>query len=425
MILAMDPRDGDILGSAVLPGFDPNDYNALSSRIYHNPAATSSYEPGSVFKIFSIAALMDAGVISEYSEFTCNGVYERTFSSGEKIRIECADRVAHGRVRPREIIIQSCNVGAALAAERLENQTFYELMLRFGFGNKTGAWVNSSTAEPPLMETAGLLKNPRIPGLWWGRTRQSIAFGQEIAVSALQIMQAASVIAHNGIMVPPKIVSRVVSAAGKTVINGENSNARRQVLSAETARKMVSYMENTASLAGTGWRADPGDIRIAVKTGTSQLRDPSTRRIDPATGRIVEYSETDFIASCIALLPANSPSLVLYVVVIKPRGEILGGRIAAPVIREAADALINYLGIPRERNPIVEHSGRIDLVEKTLPAIGTRVPDFSGLSKRTLLPLLNRSDIRVELFGEGWVRRQAPPPGTPITPGMLIELELE
>ena len=405
MFLAMDPRNGEMLGSAVLPSFDPNNYRASNNNRYLNLSAREHYEPGSVFKVFSIASLMDSGVISDQSEFICNGVYEKVFSSGEKVRIECADGRAHGRVRPREIIIHSCNVGAALAADRQNNEMFYQSMLNFGFGKKTGAWVNT--------ETAGLLKETN---LWSGRTRQSIAFGQEIAVSALQVMQGASIIANNGMLVPPKLISRFVSADGKTVTPWENeSNAMRQVIRPEITRKMLSYMADTATDIGTGWRASIEDLHLAVKTGTSQYRNPLGRG----------YSETDFIASCIALLPAESPSLILYVVIIKPRGETYGGRIAAPAIREAAEQLIDYLGIPRGRNPIVEHPGNINLTEELLPSVDTHVPNFYGLAKKTLLPLLLRDDIRVEITGEGWVRRQSPPPGTPIAPGTIIELELE
>jgi cell division protein FtsI (penicillin-binding protein 3) len=405
MFLAMDPRNGEILGSAVLPGFDPNDYRAFSNDRYLNRTAYEQYEPGSVFKVFSIAALMDSGVISEQSEFVCNGVYEKVFSSGERVRIECADGRAHGRVRPREIIIHSCNVGAALAADRQENRAFYQSMLNFGFGKKTGTWVN--------METAGLLKEP---SLWSGRTRQSITFGQEVAVSALQMMQAASIIANNGMLVPPKLISQIVSADGKITVAWENSaSANQQVIRPETARRMLSYMTDTATEIGTGWRANIEDLGLAVKTGTAQYRDPI----------VGGYSRTDFIAGCIALLPAENPSLVLYVVIIKPRGESYGGRIAAPAIREAAELLIDYLGIPRGRNPIVEHPGIIGLTDKLLPSVNTHVPNFYGLSKKTLLPLLLRNDIHVEIFGEGWVRRQYPPPGTAITPDTVIELNLE
>jgi cell division protein FtsI (penicillin-binding protein 3) len=416
LFLAMDPRNGDILGSAVLPGYDPNDYRAWSNDRYLYLPAHEHYEPGSVFKSFSISALMDQGVITENSEFFCNGVYERTFPSGETIRIECADGNAHGRVRPREIIIHSCNVGASYAADQQENQLFYRKMTDFGFGKKTGAWVNT--------ETAGLIKSPN---LWSGRTRQSIAFGQEIAVSALQIMQAATVIANDGLLVPPRMISHIAEADGRVITQWErnNDNSSRQVIRPETARKMLSYMADTATAIGTGWRANVDDLHLAVKTGTAQLRDPSARRLDPITGRIIEYSETDFIASCVAILPAESPSLVLYVVIIKPRGETYGGRIAAPAIREAAELLIDYLGIPRGRNPIVEHPGSMVFTEEILPVIDTHVPNFYGLSKKTLVPLFERRDIRIEISGDGWVRQQSPPPGTPITADTVIELYLE
>ena len=116
----------------------------------------------------------------------------------------------------------------------------------------------------------------------------------------------------------------------------------KQVLRAETAREMRSYMQAVTSSIGTGWRANVADLKLAVKTGTAQMIDQTTRR----------FSDTDFIASCMALLPAEEPAIVLYLAIIKPRGvEYLGGRIAAPPIREAAEALVNYLGIPRGKNP--------------------------------------------------------------------------
>jgi len=144
--------------------------------------------------------------------------------------------------------------------------------------------------------------------------------------------------------------------------------------------------------------------------------------IDPVTFR---YSETDYIASCIALLPAESPSLVLYLAIIKPQGEVFGGRIAAPAIREAAESLIDYLGIPRGRNPHVVHPPSVNIPAGRLPAINAEIPDFTGFAKRTLLPLLLREDINVEITGDGWVKRQHPPPGTPVTNGMTLILELE
>jgi len=267
------------------------------------------------------------------------------------------------------------------------------------------------------MEIAGFLDKPG-SRTWSSRTKQSIAFGQEISVSVLQMLQAAGVIANDGLLVPPKIVSRIVSADGKTVKTWDNGdNQSRRVISADVARKMRQYMADTARVeeGGTGWRASFGDLNIAVKTGTAQLRAQNS----------VGYSTTDFIASCIALLPAESPSLVLYVAIIKPRGETYGGRIAAPAIKEAAEEIVDYLGIPRGRNTLVSHPPSLDIPEEKMPAIGARVPNFYGLSKKALLPLLLRNDLHIEIYGDGWVRRQSPPVGTVLTADMVIELYLE
>jgi cell division protein FtsI (penicillin-binding protein 3) len=401
MFMAMDPRNGDILGSASLPGFDPNNFRNSDENSRMDRPALWSYEPGSVFKIFSLSALMDSGAISGNTIFTCDGHYERVTSRGEHITINCLG--AHGRVSARDIIVYSCNAGAAYAADRLGAGPFYALIKDFGFGARTGA------GNPG--ETAGLLSPVR---LWSDRTKPTIAMGQEMAVSALQMLQAASAVANDGIMTPPRIVSRIVSADGKASRDFSTGESRR-VLKAETARAMRSYMMDVTSNIGTGWRANVEDLSLAVKTGTAQI-------IDPRTGA---YSSTDFIASCVALLPAEAPSLILYLVIVKPQGEILGGRIAAPQIREAAESLINYLGIPRGRNPQITHSGAVSIPSVPYPVVNETVPDFTGVSKRQLLPLLLRDDLSFQISGDGWVARQSPAPGTPLTSDTVIVLEFE
>jgi cell division protein FtsI (penicillin-binding protein 3) len=401
MLMAMDPRNGDILGSASLPDFDPNEIRSSDEKSRMDRPAIWAYEPGSVFKVFSLAALMDSGAINGESGFICNGHYERITGRGERIVINCLS--SHGRVTVRDIIIYSCNAGAAYASDHLDIPGFYNSLRAFGFGSRTGA------GNPG--ETAGILNST---DRWSERSKPTIAMGQEISVSALQMLQAATAIANDGILVPPKIVSRIVSWNGKITRNYEPGPPRR-VLSAATAQAMRSYMVDVTSGAGTGWRANVGDLSLAVKTGTAQIADPRTGR----------YSETDYIASCIALLPAESPSLVLYLVIVRPKGEYLGGRIAAPPVREAAEALVDYLGIPRGRNPQVNHSGNIVLPPIDIPRVDTHVPDFTGYSKRQILPLLLRDDLVIEMEGDGWVRRQYPPPGTPLERGTVIRLELE
>jgi cell division protein FtsI (penicillin-binding protein 3) len=401
MLMAMDPRNGEILGSASLPDFDPNEIRNSDEKSRMDRPALWAYEPGSVFKVFSLAAIMDSGAITGNTTFICNGHYERVTGRGERIVINCL--ASHGRVTPRDIIVYSCNAGAAYASDHMDIPGFYDSLRAFGFGSRTGA------GNPG--ETAGILNGTN---RWSERSKPTIAMGQEISVSALQMLQAATAIANDGILVPPKVVSRIASWNGKTVRNYEPGPPRR-VLLAATAQAMRSYMVGVTSEEGTGWRANVGDIPIAVKTGTAQIADPRTGR----------YSETDYIASCIALLPAESPSLVLYLVIVRPKGEYLGGRIAAPPVREAAEALVDYLGIPRGRNPQVNHSGNIVLPPIEIPRVDTHVPDFTGYSKRQILPLLLRDDLAIEMEGSGWVKRQYPPPGTPLEKGMVIRLELE
>jgi cell division protein FtsI (penicillin-binding protein 3) len=401
MFLAMDPRTGEILGSASLPDFDPNDIRASNEQSRMDRPAIWAYEPGSVFKVFSLASLLDAGAITDKTTFMCNGYYERITNRGERIVINCL--AAHGPVTTRDIVIYSCNAGANYAADRMETRAFAESLKKLGFGSRTGA------GNPG--ETAGFLRPAE---RWSDRSKPTIAMGQEISVSALQMLQAATVIANDGILVPPHIVSRFVSADGKNVKPFDAAPPRR-ILKAETARILRSYMRDVTSEMGTGWRANVQDLSMAIKTGTAQITDPRTGA----------YSSTDFIASCIALLPAEAPSLVLYLVIVKPQGEYLAGRIAAPPIREAAEALVDYLGIPRGRNPQVEHSGSVILPPNNSPVIESTVPDFTGYSKRQILPLILRDDLFIDVLGDGWVKRQDPPPGTPFTEGMTITLELE
>jgi len=397
IFVAMDPRNGDIIGSASIPDFDPNNIRTSNANSRMNRPAIWAFEPGSTFKVFSVAALMDNGSISGNTAFTCNGIYNPTRGTP----ITCMGN--HGRVTAREIIIHSCNAGAAYASDHISSTAFYNLLSAYGFGSRTGAGVPG--------ETVGYL----VPSSSWSdRSKPTIAFGQEIAVSAYQILQATTAIANDGILVPPRIVQKIVSADGRTETEWENGE-RRRILSAQTAQAMRSYMVDTASAGAMGWRAGVQGVSVGVKTGTSQIIDPVTRR----------YSDTDFIASCVALLPADNPSLILYLAIVKPQGQIFGARIAAPAIREAAESLIDYLGIQGARNQQIIHPSTVTIPTQRLPSVQTNVPNFIGLAKRVVLPLLLRDDIVVEIRGDGWVRRQSPPAGTPVTQGMKIILELE
>ena len=143
---------------------------------------------------------------------------------------------------------------------------------------------------------------------------------------------------------------------------------------------------------------------------------------DPVKGG---YSDTDFLSSCMAIFPVEEPEIILYIVIEKAKGETYAGRIVAPVIAQAADEIIDHMGMNREGAASLEHSGRISISENTPLSIGSVVPDFTGTPKRDLLPLLNMEGINVQISGEGWVVSQNPPPGSSVSENMTIELVLE
>jgi cell division protein FtsI (penicillin-binding protein 3) len=176
---------------------------------------------------------------------------------------------------------------------------------------------------------------------------------------------------------------------------------------------MLDYM-HTTSETGTGTKASVGDVPMAVKTGTAQMKN------EEGSG----YSQNDFISSCIGIFPANEPRIILYLAIIKPVGETYGGRIAAPVISRAANAVIDYMGMGRSSATSVQHTGIISLPRNKPAEIGSYMPNLSGMSKRMLTGLLERDDITVLIEGDGYVYAQDPPPGTAIARGARIELKL-
>jgi len=302
------------------------------------------------------------------------------------------------------ILAKSSNAGAGYASDRISENEFYSRILDFGFTEKTG--IGSPGENPGSLQ---------VPEKWSARTKPTVAIGQEIRVTALQMITAASAIANGGILLKPGTVLRIEDADGKVLYTHQTVGVR-QAISPETSRAIITAMESAGSLEGTGWRAKVPDVRMAVKTGTAQMIDAKTRA----------YSDTDFIASTLGILPADSPKVAIYVAIVKPKGEsYLGGQIAAPVLRDAAESAINILGLPRGKSQITSHGGLVTIQEPAPAVIGSRMPDLTGFSKRQLLPLLLRRDIEVQILGDGYVVEQSPPVGTAVEAGTRIVLRLQ
>ncbi len=401
MLLCSDAKTGEILSYISLPSSDLNEYNMSTIEQTIDRPAMSAYEPGSVFKIFTVASFYDAGLINANTSFLCDGVYENRIRGGEVIRIKCLDH--HGWITAREALKYSCNDVIAQISDRANDESFLEMIRRLGFGKKTGIELPG--------ETPGSVKDTN-SRLWSARSKPTMSMGQEISVSALQMVQAASALANGGIPVKPTVIKRITNKDG-TIAYEHSPEYKDRVFKESTAKYVLSCMETTAT-SGTGSRARLRDISIGVKTGTAQMADKNGG-----------YSQTDFLSNCIAIFPVEEPQIVLYIVVEKAKGETYAGRIVAPVIAKAADEIIDYLGMSRGDAESLEHSGKITISPAEPFELGSSVPDFTGKSMRELLPLFNRNDIQIKINGSGWVKSQIPEPGTPVTENMLIELNLE
>lgn len=397
MLYVLDARSGEFLAYVNRPGYDPNNWQASTAEDRRNLGTSYLYEPGSVFKIFSLAAIMNRGRVGNNTLFmTSNGYRNRLF------RDPITDMADYGNITPEGIIVHSSNVGAALASDTVTAGEFHEDLTAFGFGAPTGIEIPG--------EEKGLLK-PQ--DQWTPRTKPTLSFGQELSVTAMQMLQAATAIANDGTMLKPRIIRQILDAQGK-VLRDYGPVTVRNVISPAVARHLRQYMNAATSDSGTGRRSRVEGIDLSVKTGTAQM-------LDPHQGG---YSSKDFIASSLGMFPTEHPRLMVYAVVIKPRGETLGGRIAAPLIKQAAEFLIPYLGISREGDQVLDRQAQIQIHIPTLPVPGDTVPDYTGLPLRTVMELHKDPAFQVVINGSGYVQSQDPPAGTPLEPGMRLSLTL-
>ncbi|MFC2600033.1 penicillin-binding protein [Treponema lecithinolyticum] len=402
MLIACEAHSGEILSYISLPAANLNFYPSSSIEEQIDRPAVLAYEPGSVFKIFTAASFLNSGAVGKNEVFVCNGRHEVRSANGEKAVITCLG--THGPVTVREALQYSCNDAMAQMSEKMDSERFLQSLRNFGFGSRTGIELPS--------ETRGSLKSVN-DRYWSVRSKPTMSIGQEISVSALQIVQAATALANGGVPVQLTLVSKITDSSGNEEYRHTPSEKKRAVSKA-TADYILSCMETTARY-GTGTKAALKDISIGVKTGTAQM-------LDPDTGK---YSKTDFVSNCAAVFPIDRPQIVLYIVITKAKGETLSGRIVAPVIADAANVIIDHLGLARGGASSLAHSGRITFQTDKLPEIGDTLPDFTGLPKRLLTPLLNRNDLNVIIKGDGWVKEQKPAAGTAVTKGMTVELILE
>jgi cell division protein FtsI (penicillin-binding protein 3) len=385
-ILIMDPNDGAILAMASAPTFDPNRFRDAPPAAWRNRNVQDLYEPGSTFKIITAAAGLEEHLVTPSQVIDCgNG----SITIGN-ITISEHDGHRYSLLSFEDVIVNSSNVGTVRVGLALGERRFYDWIRRFGFGQRAGI--------PLPGESAGLLRRA---DKWTAVSPASIAIGQEIGVTPLQIVRAVTAVATGGTMIEPRIIQRVVDDDGKTVYEPPRP-APVRVMSEKTAAVLNEILKAVV-VRGTGTKAALAEHVVAGKTGTAQK-----------AGR-GGYSADRYVGSFAGYVPADQPRLVMLVVIDEPRGEYYGGAVAAPVFREVAEATLRYMGVPPSIPSRTIGVGQPLLAAFSQPGgsagPATAVPDLRGLDARAAIARAVASGLTVRAIGSGVVTSQEPEPG--------------
>ena len=323
-IIVSEPATGNILGMANWPTYDPNEfYNTKKYEVafQRNLAVTDIYEPGSTFKIVPIGAALSEEMINPAMTFNCS--LDRVPYKGRIVRLPRDHGKDYGVLTVEDVIAYSSNRGAAQVGIMLGEQRLYNYAKAFGFGTNTGFLLGP--------ERDGILHEPKN---WDGLTISRLPMGHAIAATPLQAHFAMSVLANDGVLMKPQIISRVTDPDGN-LIDSFEPKAIRRVISSSAARSLSRMLVKTVSSEGTAPQAQIPGMEVAGKTGTAQ-------RLKESGG----YSNTEVDVSFIGYFPASDPRLVISVVIYNPKEGIrYGGHLAGPAFKRVAEQLIHLQGI--------------------------------------------------------------------------------
>lgn len=413
VVVVLAPRTGEILALANRPTFNPNVFGTYDPSQWRNRAVADSYEPGSIFKIITAAAALQEHVVTPDEVIDCGGGLIEV--AGQRIN----DLSPHDKLRFRDVIAKSSDVGVIRVAQRLGRENLERYVRAFGFGAPTGVGLPG--------ESGGLL---RPLSKWSPLSLASISFGQEIGITALQMAVAVGAVANGGYLMKPLIVRQIEDGAGN-VVRSFKPIAVRRVVDPETADVLTELLTGVVRY-GTGQRAAVPGYVVAGKTGTAQ-------KIDN-TGH---YSQEDHVASFVGFVPAKRPELVILVSLDTPRGpNNQGGEVAAPVFARVAQAALRRLAVPPDdAGHLIRVAG--SAYEGSLPAAyhpvadaaalapppsssaaPATMPDLRGLSAREASAIAAHLGLVVALTGSGQVAAQNPTPGAAIEPGVTCTLAL-
>lgn len=308
--IVIDPKTGGVLAMATEPGYNANNYPSAPVGLQTNHAVSDVYEPGSVFKVVTVAGALSEHLVTPKTAFTL------------PYSIKVADRVIHDaeqrgtqRMTVAQILQRSSNVGAVTIARKLLGETRLKKWIhQFGFGQPTGIDLPG--------ESAGIL-----PSYWSGSTIGNVPIGQGISVTAIQLASVYAAIANGGMWVQPHLVEHVQGERDALL-------SSRRILSAHVDHQLLSMLKGVVSDAGTGAAAEIPGYSVAGKTGTAQKPGPNG------------YEKGRYVATFVGVVPASDPRLVVLVTIDEPQGSIFGGVVAAPAFAQIATFDLQYLAVP-------------------------------------------------------------------------------
>ena len=435
--IVLDPHSGEILALANSPTFDPNDVGAATPAARANWALQNIYEPGSTFKIVAFSAAIEKKLAKPDDHIDC-----------QMGSITVAKRLIHdhhpfGSLTIAEALAKSSNVAAIKLGLRVGDPAMHDYITRFGFGSRTGIELPG--------ETAGLV---RPLNRWLPSSIGSVAIGQEVGVTPLQMVAAFGALANDGLRVAPHLIREIRNASG--VVAYRPTPEEHRVISKETAATLRGMLEGV-TLNGTAKKAQLDGYTAAGKTGTAQKIDAKTKT----------YSKTKFVASFVGFAPVNNPAVVIIVVIDEPGGSYHGGDVAAPVFRQIAERILPEMGVipdtdfkdselvarakqtPAEISKLREAENRRDEEMRqeesrasTMPRVTPRdnkggeivyavatsnaivMPDLRGRSVRDVARACASLGMQVEAHGDGGrVVGQTPQPGEELRAGQIIYVD--
>lgn len=389
--IAMDPDTGEILGMSSRPNFDPNNYqNYDIETINRNMAIWASYEPGSTFKILTLSAAVNEGVVNLDTDNFFDGGSVNVDGS----RIKCWKSGGHGSQTFLEVVQNSCNPGFVELGRRLGTEKLFDYIYKFGYGKKTGIDLNG--------EATGILFSlDRVGPVELATT----SFGQGVSVTALQQVVAVSAAINGGTLYKPYIVKRIVEhETGQIIEEVKPTIVSENIITEDTSLQVRMALESVVSL-GTGRNAYIDGYRVGGKTGTAQKVNNGV------------YMTGNYIVSFIGFLPANDPEIVVYLAIDNPKGITqYGGTVSAPIVKNIMEDAIVALEIEKQEGGTEKKYQWYDKKYFT-------VEDVVGLSKKEASTVLK--NFTVEYSGSGnKVISQSPSAGTRIADGSNVRLYL-